>query len=687
MDRNSQSPALDLYSISLRRRFTKNFVEILLLFMTVLILIPLFSILYEILSKGLPVLINVPDFLVNNTAGPSKLDGTGLANAFIGSVVVTFTASILTIPIGILAGIYLAGINSNSGRYASIIRLIADVLQSTPSIVAGLVIVIFWVIPNRRSGSGVLAGGMALGILMLPIVARVTEEGIRTVPSSINEAALALGIPEWRIMLTIILRAASSIVMTGIMLSIARVAGETAPLLFTMGDSDYSWGWNKFSPSLTIKIYKYATSSDPVGWIPAAWAMATVLLVFVFGINIIIRTNVANSLWQNPFIKTLIAEFAILGAMVSVEALFGDVVLMLTFGIVLRIILLNELSNKDLLFKIFDFKVADIIPIGKIAILAFILEMFGEIILFVLNIKTNILYVINYRLSMLIIAVSIIYYLNTFIKSHPTPVQILKKLLDVTFLLMLLEIAVFQFGGSNYYIGDIIYFVILFNIFLRLMLYYPIVSSKETYQKLSSNSFTRMLAKLEVAEVTFQVVIYILHYILNIVLHLNIYLFINYIYKLNYYLTYVLITILVIFYVYQYFKKQKSNRKRVRSIVVLLVILNLIDFVYPLADGPNSELSQIIFGLLLKTILLYIILSNKSFTSFKETLVAKGVFIFVVVESVLELILLGLNYSTQSMTTAIFNLNYLMVIILLIYAVYLFLIRYKVIKPNVTANV
>ena len=236
------------------------------LFVTTLLLIILGYITYQGISS-----ISV-EFLTD-TPKPVG-EGGGIGNAILGSALMTGLAAVIGLPIGILAGVYLA--EFGSGWYGKTVRFIADTLTGTPSIIIGIFIYTVVVLPmGRQSG---LAGGLALAVIMIPIVARTTEEMIRLVPNSMREGALALGAPQWRVSWNIVLPAAASGIATGAMLAIARVTGETAPLLFTALNSRfYNFYYDQPMASLTVQIYNYATGPFEVEH-AMAWA-ATLLLV------------------------------------------------------------------------------------------------------------------------------------------------------------------------------------------------------------------------------------------------------------------------------------------------------------------------------------------------------------------------------------------------------------------------
>lgn len=200
-----------------------------------------------------------------------------MANAIIGSMFILGIGSLIGVPLGIGAGIYMCEYGKN--RYSTIVRFTADVLNGVPSIVVG--IVAYSLVVLRQGHFSALAGGVALGIMMIPTIARTTEEMLRMVPHSIREAALGLGIPQWRSTLSIALRTARAGVITGVMLAFARVAGETAPLLFTAFGNQY-WNLNPNQPTaaLPLQIYTYAISPFDE-WHRQAWAGALILILLI----------------------------------------------------------------------------------------------------------------------------------------------------------------------------------------------------------------------------------------------------------------------------------------------------------------------------------------------------------------------------------------------------------------------
>jgi len=229
------------------------------------------------------------DFLVN-TPKPIGEPHSGIANAIVGSLILVGLGPLIGLPVGILAGLYLAELGPNTFGY--VLRFFIDTLIGVPSIVIGVFV---WTVMVRPMGHfSARAGGVALGIMMMPIVARTTEEMFRLVPQSLREAALALGAPVWRASLGVVLRAAAPGVATGAMLAIARVAGETAPLLFTALALNYmSTDLNQPMASLTYQIYYYAGSPYDE-WHSMAWAATLVLVTIILTLNIGVRILARN---------------------------------------------------------------------------------------------------------------------------------------------------------------------------------------------------------------------------------------------------------------------------------------------------------------------------------------------------------------------------------------------------------
>lgn len=212
-------------------------------------------------------------------------EGGGIGNSILGSAIMTLVAATIGLPVGIAAGVYLAEYGRN--WYGNTVRFVADTLIGIPSIIVGIFIYTLVVLPmGRQSG---LAGGLALAVIMIPIVARTTEEMIRLVPTSMREGALALGAPQWRVSWNIVLPAAASGIATGAMLAIARVTGETAPLLFTALNSRfYNYYLDQPMSSLTVQIFNYATGPFEVEH-AMAWAATLILVGTILVINILVR--------------------------------------------------------------------------------------------------------------------------------------------------------------------------------------------------------------------------------------------------------------------------------------------------------------------------------------------------------------------------------------------------------------
>jgi phosphate transport system permease protein len=208
--------------------------------------------------------------------------GGGMANAIVGSVKLLFLAAVMGLPVGLLAGVYLAEFGGKS--YSFVIRYTTDLLNGVPSIVIGIFAYSLAVLPVRHFST--FAGGVALAIMIIPITVRSTEEFLRAVPGSLREGAMALGANKWRTIATVVLPAAKGGIITGVLLALARVAGETAPLLFTaLGNEFWSPGWNQPTASLPLVIYTYAISPYD-DWHRQAWAGGLVLLSLVLVANI-----------------------------------------------------------------------------------------------------------------------------------------------------------------------------------------------------------------------------------------------------------------------------------------------------------------------------------------------------------------------------------------------------------------
>ncbi|HNT43620.1 MAG TPA: phosphate ABC transporter permease PstA [Syntrophorhabdaceae bacterium] len=255
-------------------------------------LLPLFLILYYITMKGISV-INW-DFLFS-LPRPIGESGGGVANAVVGTLMLIALSSVISVPCGIAAGIYLS--ENKTGKLSNTIRLSVIVLQGTPSIVIGI-IAYLWVVAPLKTFSA-LSGGVALSIMMLPVIIKTTEETLKLIPYHLKEASLALGVPYYRTILKVVLPSGISGILTGILLSVARITGETAPLLFTAFGNQFM-NVNIFKPidSLPYRIFYYAMSPYPE-WHSFAWGASFILVVLTLALNLIARGISAK--WKIQF--------------------------------------------------------------------------------------------------------------------------------------------------------------------------------------------------------------------------------------------------------------------------------------------------------------------------------------------------------------------------------------------------
>ena len=260
--------------ISWRRRITDHLMTGVAVLTVILVLAPLIAIFGYLVYRGIG---SINWAFLTQTPKPVGEAGGGMANAIVGSGFILAIASILGVPLGVGAGIYLAEFGRN--RFGNIIRFTADVLNGVPSIVIGIVAYAIVVLYQRHFSA--LAGGVALAIMMVPTISRTTEEMLLLVPQALREAAYGLGVPRWRTTLSITLRTATSGVITGIMLAFARVAGETAPLLFTaFGNQFWSLRIDQPTAALPLQIFNYAISPYDE-WHRQAWAGALVLIILI----------------------------------------------------------------------------------------------------------------------------------------------------------------------------------------------------------------------------------------------------------------------------------------------------------------------------------------------------------------------------------------------------------------------
>jgi phosphate transport system permease protein len=278
-------------SISVRIAQDRLFSAVVVV-LSFLALVPLLLILYYITRNGIS---SVNWRFLASLPKPVGEIGGGISNALVGTAILLGLASAIAIPLGIAAGIFLA--EYKKGRLAYFVRLAVEVLQGIPSIVIGIIAYAWIVLTMGRFSA--LSGGVALGIMMLPVVIRATEETLKMIPYSLREASLALGVPYHRTILRVVLPAGLGGIMTGVLVSVARVAGETAPLLFTAFGSPYM-AYNILQPvsSLPLVIFNYATSPYPE-WHSLAWGASLVLVVFVLALNLVAK--VVTRKWKVRF--------------------------------------------------------------------------------------------------------------------------------------------------------------------------------------------------------------------------------------------------------------------------------------------------------------------------------------------------------------------------------------------------
>ncbi len=280
---NEISRDSELYSQSAVRRRSRKFrsrlAYCLCALSTVIAMVPLVLILFYVIYQGagdlnLSFLTSLPK--------PVGESGGGMGNAIAGSLILIGIAAVIGVPLGVLAGTQLA--EYRNPRLSCVVRLLSDILSGVPSIIVGIFVYTLLVLTFKQFSA--IAGGVALGILMLPTVARTTEEMMRMVPDTLREASLALGIPRWRTITSVIIKTAGGGIMTGVMLATARIAGETAPLLFTaLGSRTWPTGLDKPIASLPVQIYQFAISPFDE-WHRQAWAGSLVLVLIVLFLSI-----------------------------------------------------------------------------------------------------------------------------------------------------------------------------------------------------------------------------------------------------------------------------------------------------------------------------------------------------------------------------------------------------------------
>src|SRR3954462_12590190 len=277
--------------ISLRRRITDHLMTGAAILTVVVVLAPLVAIFGYLMYRGIG---SINWAFLTQTPKPVGEPGGGMANAIVGSGMILLLASAVGIPLGVGAGIYLA--ESGRNKFGNAVRFTADVLNGVPTIVVG--IAVYGLIVIRQRHFSALAGGVALGIMMIPTVSRATEEMLLMVPRTIREAAWGLGVPNWRTTISITLKTAQAGVITGVMLAFARAAGETAPLLFT-GFGNQFWNLNVNQPmaALPLQVFVYAISPFDE-WHRQAWAGALVLIVLIVGAVTAVRIVSSRGMYR-----------------------------------------------------------------------------------------------------------------------------------------------------------------------------------------------------------------------------------------------------------------------------------------------------------------------------------------------------------------------------------------------------
>ncbi|MBV9119100.1 MAG: phosphate ABC transporter permease PstA [Chloroflexi bacterium] len=265
-----------------RRQFVDRLMGALLSLGTLIALTPLVLVIGFILANGIAGL-NIT--LLTQLPKPVGELGGGMANAFVGTAILIVIASLIGIPVGVLAGVFLSEFGNN--RFASVLRFLTDVLTGVPSIVIGIVAYTVIVVPLHSFSA--FSGGFALALIMIPVVTRTTEEALKRVPQALREASFGLGVTEWKTVLFIVIPSGLGGIVTGAMLAIARISGETAPLLFTaFGSRFWQDGLGKPIAALPLQIFQYAVAPYK-DWHNQAWAAAFILMVLILGLNVGIR--------------------------------------------------------------------------------------------------------------------------------------------------------------------------------------------------------------------------------------------------------------------------------------------------------------------------------------------------------------------------------------------------------------
>jgi phosphate transport system permease protein len=277
------------FDFQTRRHWTDRIMTTLCALAAVAAFVPLFSLILYVTSQG----VHRFDWaFFTHLPAPVGEVGGGMANAVVGTITLVILAGLVGIPVGLMAGIFLAEFGGKS-RFATVVRFTADVLSGVPSIVIG--IVAYQLVVRPMGHFSAYAGGMALGFMMIPMVTRTTEELVKLIPLSVRESSLALGIPMWKTILRVVVATARNGILTGVLLAVARIAGETAPLLFTSFNNQY-WAGSPNQPtaSLTVQVFTYAISPFD-DWHAQAWTGALALLILVLSINLAARRLFKNS--------------------------------------------------------------------------------------------------------------------------------------------------------------------------------------------------------------------------------------------------------------------------------------------------------------------------------------------------------------------------------------------------------
>jgi phosphate transport system permease protein len=264
------------------RKFKNAFMQTLACACAVLVVTPLLLVFYHLIKEGFSS-INLAFF--TELPKPVGEVGGGMGNAIVGTFVLLAQAAVIGVPVGVLGGVFLSEYGGTKLNWA--IRFAADILNGVPSITWGIVVYALLVVPMH--GFSALAGGVVLGLMMIPLVMRTTEEVLQLVPGGYREAALALGISKWKTIVQIVIRTAMKGIVTGVLLALARVAGETAPLLFTaLGNEHWTHKLTEPVSAMPLQIFAYAISPYD-DWHRQAWAGALVLLLLVLSINVGVR--------------------------------------------------------------------------------------------------------------------------------------------------------------------------------------------------------------------------------------------------------------------------------------------------------------------------------------------------------------------------------------------------------------